>query len=252
MPRAGTKIWVRRRGMLKSLCGGVLASVAITTLLVTVADRPILAQAENRADRATESTNIPTFDGFMPPSRKRAWQEMLRRVDGSGKLRPDIYQSGFDHIQRMKAPGLPPISTPALPIIIFSTCMAGQWKQIGPAPETIVSNACPPRCDRRDSGEVVDIAVDPRGSSDSTIYVATNGGIWKTKDGGSNWSTGTDCLATVSMGAIALDAGNPDVVYAGTGNRNWPPLYGGGIVYQSPDGGGDMDALKSAPRTNYQ
>jgi photosystem II stability/assembly factor-like uncharacterized protein len=108
----------------------------------------------------------------------------------------------------------------------------GTWKQIGPAPLTVSGGT--------NSGEVLGIAIDPRGSSDSTIYVATNGGIWKTTDGGVNWDTRTDCLANVRMGAVALDAGNPSVVYAGTGN-----LFSAGgatlpiptIVYKSYDGG---------------
>jgi photosystem II stability/assembly factor-like uncharacterized protein len=85
---------------------------------------------------------------------------------------------------------------------------------------------------------VVDIAIDPRGSADSTIYVATNGGIWRTMDFGSSWETTTDCLANIRMGAVALDAGNPSVVYAGTGNA-FSPVFGvdGGIVYRSDDEG---------------
>jgi photosystem II stability/assembly factor-like uncharacterized protein len=109
----------------------------------------------------------------------------------------------------------------------------GTWKQIGPAPLTVAGRP-------NESGQVLDIAIDPRGSSDSTIYVATNGGIWKTTDGGSSWDTRTDCLANVRMGAVALDAGNPSVVYAGTGNF----FSNGGvnqpipaIVYKSYDAG---------------
>ena len=37
-----------------------------------------------------------------------------------------------------------------------------------------------------DSGEVTDIAIDPRGTADKNLYIATNdGGIWKTADDGS-------------------------------------------------------------------
>ena len=59
-----------------------------------------------------------------------------------------------------------------------------QWTQIGPAPLQINaeknSQGAGP-----DSGQLVDIAIDPRGSSDQTIYIATgSGGIWKSEDAG--------------------------------------------------------------------
>ena len=92
-----------------------------------------------------------------------------------------------------------------------------QWTQIGPAPlqinaEQNFQGAGP------DSGMVDDIAIDPRGATDQTIYIATeNGGIWKTLDGGTTWKPKTDFMPSNSMGAVALDPGNPSVVYAGTG-----------------------------------
>ena len=99
-----------------------------------------------------------------------------------------------------------------------------------------------------DSGEVIDIAIDPRGGTDQVVYIATNdGGIWKTTDGGTTWAAKTDagCLPgpgpcpSLSMGAVTLDPRNPDIVYAGTGN----PFDGGchfskGVgVYKSTNGG---------------
>jgi len=127
------------------------------------------------------------------------------------------------------------------------------WKQIGPAP-LIIDPANGP-----DSGTVVDIAIDPTGNSDQTIYIAGNGGIWKTTDSGNNWLPKTDSLPTLSFGAVALDPGNPSIVYAGTGNlftgqsgapyqvsitRGGNGFFGIG-VYKSTDGGGQWDSLPS-------
>src|SRR3954447_6711778 len=63
----------------------------------------------------------------------------------------------------------------------------GVWKPVGPAPLLVASSmnvmgAGP------NSGEVVDIALDPRGGSDRTIYIATgSGGLWKSTDDGVSW-----------------------------------------------------------------
>src|SRR5262249_52750359 len=97
-----------------------------------------------------------------------------------------------------------------------------------------------------DSGEVVDIAIDPRGTSDQTVYIATNdGGIWKTTNGGTSWTPLTDNLPSLSMGAVALDPGNPNIVYAGTGNNfDGGSLFNKGVgLYQSIDGGQTWSVL---------
>jgi hypothetical protein len=92
-----------------------------------------------------------------------------------------------------------------------------QWKQIGPAPLLIQ----PPNGNDGqgpDSGLVVDIAIDPSGTTDQIIYIAGSGGVWKTTDGGKTWKPKTDFMPTLSVGAIALDPTNPAIIYAGTGN----------------------------------
>jgi photosystem II stability/assembly factor-like uncharacterized protein len=83
-----------------------------------------------------------------------------------------------------------------------------------------------------------DIAIDPSGTSDQIIYSATDsGGVWKTTDGGTNWSPKTDFLPSLNIGAIALDPGNPAIVYAGSGNEaNQLDSRAVGI-YKSTDGG---------------
>ena len=50
---------------------------------------------------------------------------------------------------------------------------------------------------------------------------ATGGGVWKTTDGGVTWRPVTDGLIqSSSVGAVAVSASNPDIVYIGTGEAD--------------------------------
>jgi photosystem II stability/assembly factor-like uncharacterized protein len=117
------------------------------------------------------------------------------------------------------------------------------WKQIGPDPFKDNGAFARDTPNATLSGLVSDIAIDPSGSTDSTIYIATAaGGVWKTTDGGSNWSPLTDSVpAAQTMGVVALDPTNPLIVYAGVGG--WYCCAGGGGIYRSADGGQTWSVL---------
>src|SRR5204863_2525834 len=68
---------------------------------------------------------------------------------------------------------------------------------------------------------------------------ATGGGLWKTTDGGTTWKPVTDGLINYSsVGAVAVAASNPDVVYIGTGEADIRGnIIQGGGAYKSTDGG---------------
>lgn len=87
------------------------------------------------------------------------------------------------------------------------------------------------------SGRISAIAVyesDPR-----IVYVASaSGGLWRTDNGGANVRPVFDREKVVSLGAVAVSAKSPDVVWVGTGeqtSRN-SVAWGDG-VYKSLDGG---------------
>src|SRR5262245_25274911 len=49
-------------------------------------------------------------------------------------------------------------------------------------------------------------------------FGATGGGVWKTTDGGITWRPVSDkTFKSSSVGALAIAASNPDVVYVGMG-----------------------------------
>lgn len=83
-------------------------------------------------------------------------------------------------------------------------------------------------------GRVVSIA--PHPTNANICYIASaSGGIWKTVDGGTNWTPMTDELATLNHGIVTLDPANPNVVYVGTGE--YMTGSNGDGVFKSTDGG---------------
>jgi photosystem II stability/assembly factor-like uncharacterized protein len=107
---------------------------------------------------------------------------------------------------------------------LSSTTFSGlKWRGIGPA---FVS------------GRISDFAVDP--NNYSTYYVAVaSGHIWKTTNNGITFSPVFDNHGVYSIGALAIDPNNSNVVWAGTGENNHQRALGyGNGIYKTTDGGG--------------
>ena len=87
-------------------------------------------------------------------------------------------------------------------------------------------------------GRVLAVAGDPVNKL-VFYFGATGGGVWKTSDGGISWHNLSDpFFHTGSVGALAVSASNPNVVYAGMGEAcvRGDASYGDG-VYKSTDAG---------------
>ena len=87
------------------------------------------------------------------------------------------------------------------------------------------------------SGRIADIAVRP--DNPKEYYVATaSGGVWKTTNSGVVFTPVFDKEGSYSIGCVALDPKNPNVVWVGTGENNNQRVVGyGDGVYKSIDGG---------------
>lgn len=87
------------------------------------------------------------------------------------------------------------------------------------------------------SGRIADIAVNP---NDHTEYyvAAAAGGVWKTNNAGVTFNPIFDGEASFSIGCLAIDPTNTNVVWVGSGENNNQRVvaYGDGI-YKSEDGG---------------
>jgi photosystem II stability/assembly factor-like uncharacterized protein len=93
------------------------------------------------------------------------------------------------------------------------------------------------------SGRVTALAIDP--GNVNTVYLgAAQGGVWKTTNGGTNWTPLTDTQASTAIGSIVLDPSNSSTIYVGTGEENFSgdSYFGAGIL-KSTDGGNTWTEL---------
>ena len=77
------------------------------------------------------------------------------------------------------------------------------------------------------------------GRTNEYYFGATGGGLWKTTDGGQEWSPVTDGqISSSSIGAVAVAETNPDIVYIGGGETQLRgSITQGDGVYKTTDGG---------------
>ena len=92
-------------------------------------------------------------------------------------------------------------------------------------------------------GRIADIAISPQ--DPSTWYLAVgSGNVWKTENSGITWQPIFDDQTSYSVGSIALDPSNPEVVWVGTGeNVSGRHVGWGDGVYKSSDGGGSWQHM---------
>ena len=73
-----------------------------------------------------------------------------------------------------------------------------------------------------------------------TLYIlgAAAGGVWKSVDAGFNWEPVFDSEDVASIGALAINQRNPDIVWVGTGESNVRNSVSiGAGVFKSMDAG---------------
>src|SRR5262245_43135885 len=127
-----------------------------------------------------------------------------QRVSRHGRLNLHARRDALRHARRLEERAS------------FTTLAAGEWELRGPL---------------NVGGRVADVVGDP--TSPSKFYVgAASGGVWKTTDGGATFAPIFDGVGALSIGALALDPRNSDVLYVGTGEAS----PGGGSVTYPGDG----------------
>lgn len=90
------------------------------------------------------------------------------------------------------------------------------WTPIGPAP---LPNGQTTTTSTAVSGRVTAIAVHP--TNPNIVYVGTaQGGVYRTLDGGTNWTPILDNALSLAVGAIAIAPSQTTTVFVGTGEAN--------------------------------
>jgi photosystem II stability/assembly factor-like uncharacterized protein len=119
---------------------------------------------------------------------------------------------------------------------LLKTNAALNWTQAGPG---------------NIGGRIRSVAVHP--TDVNIVYIGSvGGGVWKTLDGGSNWTPLKDNMENLAVCALVIDPVNPAIIYAGTGEGffNSDAIRGEGI-FKSVDGGTSWSRLASTNNENF-
>ncbi len=91
-----------------------------------------------------------------------------------------------------------------------SRTATANWTELGPITKPTGYDA--------GKGRVDFVRFDPNNPT-TTMYVgAPDGGLWKTTDGGGNWTTTTDFLGVIGCADLAINPANTQIMYLATGN----------------------------------
>jgi len=121
----------------------------------------------------------------------------------------------------------------------LATVSNSSFVSLGPASAEFAFNGA--RYEEVDSGRVRQIL--PHPTDPDVLYLATSGGgVWKTYSARSpavQWEPITDALGTTTVGTLAMDPSNPDILFLGFGDPF--DVHQPGIT-RSTDGGGTWSA----------
>jgi PKD repeat protein len=110
------------------------------------------------------------------------------------------------------------------------TSSSGMWQPLGPFNGNAIDGI----------GRVNRLAFHP--TNNQIIFACTAaGGLWKTIDGGNNWTTATDLLPNLGSSDLVIHPQDPNIMYLATGDRDGGDTYSFGVL-KSTNGGQSWQA----------
>jgi photosystem II stability/assembly factor-like uncharacterized protein len=207
-------------------------AVSRSALPIALALAACLVAADGTAPSRSE---LPGFAGERERFTERAWWAFQQRAYPLGDIPGGSQLRALHQIRQSR---LAPFSTSPLRAALQPVENA-RWINIGPAP--ILDLFIGPV-----SGRVASVCVDPH---DPTHWLigAAQGGVWETRDTGQTWTPKTDDQAALAIGAVTFAPGDPQIIYAGTGEANFREVaYAGQGLLKSADGGTTWELLASS------
>jgi len=177
-----------------------LFSVMLILLSIVVIISMFLVREDSPKD---ETINDKSWKVDLSPGEYMAHQ----RTYPYGSIKQDVYLEAMDQVKAMQK----------------STKLYNyEWELAGPT---------------NIGGRITDIAVHP--DSPETIYLgAASGGVWKSMDNGANWEYKFNGVNLISIGDLAIDPNDENIIYAGTGEANASSYsFMGDGIYKSYDAG---------------
>ncbi|MDQ4122115.1 MAG: hypothetical protein M3209_11805 [Acidobacteriota bacterium] len=111
----------------------------------------------------------------------------------------------------------------------LTEALLAAWTPIGPNPIPNGPTAAPPVTAA--SGRITAIAVHP--TNPNIVYVGTaQGGLYRSLDGGTNWTPLMDNALSLVIGSIAIASSQPDTIYVGTGEGYCARCFMGVGIYR--------------------
>jgi hypothetical protein len=119
---------------------------------------------------------------------------------------------------------------------------AGTWQAEGPGPiRTSGTGVQYPTV----SGRITSVVVDPRDQTGNTYYVGSdNGGVWRTRDGGNDWTPLTDFVTDANGNPVPVSIGGL-AIFNQTGTLNATIYAGTGVADTSFNSRAGIGVLKS-------
>ncbi|MGH7454232.1 MAG: WD40/YVTN/BNR-like repeat-containing protein, partial [bacterium] len=216
-----------------ALMAALLSTLFICLIWLPSAPNSVSTNLIASSDQAVAKLNVPIQRKLKGMARKAASAEwfMSQRTYGLGYIPKDAEIRAVEDMRNRMIPEL------AAKGYSLRKSAAGQlnWEFHGPG---------------NIGGRLRGLVVHPN-NPDILYAGSVSGGVWKSTNGGASWSPTMNDLITLNISALAMKPGDPNTIYAGTGEAFFTGdrLPGHGIL-KTTDGGNTWKRMHVAQGLN--